>query len=670
MIDPCDLFAAMTDDTTSAEAVRTALIEILFDRMPVGIAVFDRDLKLCQCNPAWVDFVERYAPLAIDRSEVQPGVGLLALFPHARQRFEPFFDRVFAGEVVREEGVRLESDGIVSYWDMLLTPLIRDEVVHGFVNVAIDASDRVFAYQMLEIREAQYRSIYEATSDGLVIQTLTGEIIEANPAACAMLKYDYPDIIGRAARDLVHPAYRHLYDQTVREVGAGATMDTQMVVLRHDHQPLDVEVRATAFSYRGATHMLSVVRDVTERVQAYNILEQAVDERTRELSTLLEVSRNIAETLDLQPLLRAILDQVKEVIEYSGAAIYLFDDENTLELLLYTGPIPQAQLQKVWQLDENPSINEVIMTHKPVVIGDVRAETPLARAHRQSLGANIDYVTCWMGVPLIARQRMIGLIGFEHTTASFYMPHHSTLALTFANQAAIAIENTRLRERAKEAAVAAERNRLARELHDAVTQTLFSASLIADVLPRLWSRNADEAEKRLAELRQLTRGALAEMRTLLLELRPAALADAELGDLLQQLCDSLSGRARIPVKLTISGERSLTTDVKLVFYRVAQEAMNNIFKHAGANTVYVALDYRADRVRLTVADDGSGFDPALVSSEHMGLNIMRERIDSIGGTFDLESKFGSGTSIRVIWRQHEIEGQWDDGDQQNTHTDR
>ena len=131
-------------------------------------------------------------------------------------------------------------------------------------------------------------------------------------------------------------------------------------------------------------------------------------------------------------------------------------------------------------------------------------------------------------------------------------------------------------ERAREMAVLEERNRLARDLHDAVSQTLFSASLIAEVLPRLWERDQDEGRRRLEEVRQLSRSALAEMRTLLFELRPAALAEAELGDLLRQLADTITGRGRLPVTVEISSRTTLPSEVKVAFYRIAQEALNNV----------------------------------------------------------------------------------------------
>ena len=177
--------------------------------------------------------------------------------------------------------------------------------------------------------------------------------------------------------------------------------------------------------------------------------------------------------------------------------------------------------------------------------------------------------------------------------------------------------NDLLREKAAQDAVTAERTRLARDLHDAVTQTLFSASLIAEVLPDLWDMNQPEGRKRLEELRQFTRGALAEMRTLLVELRPNALIDVPLPVLLKQLCESFIGRARLPVQLIVDGKRTLSPDVQLAFYRITQEALNNIVKHAKATQVIVTLRLD-DTVRLSIADNGVGFDPAGVPADHSG----------------------------------------------------
>jgi signal transduction histidine kinase/ligand-binding sensor domain-containing protein len=206
-----------------------------------------------------------------------------------------------------------------------------------------------------------------------------------------------------------------------------------------------------------------------------------------------------------------------------------------------------------------------------------------------------------------------------------------------------------LAEQAAETAVVEERNRLARDLHDAVTQTLFSASLIAEVLPRLWQRNPEEGEQRLNELRELSRGALAEMRTLLLELRPAGIAEARITDLLQQLADSTTGRARLPVQLDIEGDAELPTEVKVTFYRIAQEALNNVTKHADAQQVLLDLKLDEDHAMLSIEDDGQGFEFDDVTTGNLGLAIMRERSLSIGADLVVESEPGAGTRIRLTW---------------------
>ncbi|MGE5776970.1 MAG: two-component regulator propeller domain-containing protein, partial [Chloroflexota bacterium] len=151
-----------------------------------------------------------------------------------------------------------------------------------------------------------------------------------------------------------------------------------------------------------------------------------------------------------------------------------------------------------------------------------------------------------------------------------------------------------LAEKAAQEAVTIERTRLARDLHDAVTQTLFSASLIAEVLPDIWNMNQAEGWKRLDELRQLTRGALAEMRTLLMELRPSALTEIPLPDLLRQLCESLIGRARLPIQLRVEGTRKLPSDLQICLYRITQEALNNVIKHAKATQALVTLQLMND----------------------------------------------------------------------------
>ena len=205
-----------------------------------------------------------------------------------------------------------------------------------------------------------------------------------------------------------------------------------------------------------------------------------------------------------------------------------------------------------------------------------------------------------------------------------------------------------------EKAVAAERSRLARELHDAVTQTLFSASLVAEALPASWERDREEGRRLLQELRQSSRGALAEMRTLLLELRPAALVEADLGDLLRQLAEAATGREGLPVTVAVEGKLELPPDVHVALYRIAQEALNNVVKHARASQATVRLRGRPPAsVELHISDDGRGFDPASVPPDHLGLGIMCERAEAIGAALEIDSQPGHGTQITVVWEEGE-----------------
>jgi len=201
------------------------------------------------------------------------------------------------------------------------------------------------------------------------------------------------------------------------------------------------------------------------------------------------------------------------------------------------------------------------------------------------------------------------------------------------------------------AAALKERKRLARNLHDAVNQSLFSASLIAEVLPRLWERHPEQILESLEDLRRLTRGALAEMRGLLVELQPLALIDSELEDLVRILGDAFTGRTNIPVIVSVTGPISLPTEVQAAFYKVCKEALNNIDKHARAGRVEIDLHALEGDVELRVRDDGRGFDPEQIPPGHYGLNIMRERAVAAGAELSITSQPGEGTAITIRWRK-------------------
>jgi len=301
-----------------------------------------------------------------------------------------------------------------------------------------------------------------------------------------------------------------------------------------------------------------------------------------------------------------------------------------------------------------------------VILADVQGEPALQEAFRQATGASFEdmrtAVRAWMTVPVTIKQQVYGMLYMYHSQPGLYAEEQARLALPFGNQAAVAIENARIFEQAAELAALEERQHLARELHDAVTQTLFSASLAAEVLPRLWERDREAGLRCLSEVHQLTRGALAEMRTLLLELRPAALVETELRALLSQLAEAATTRARIPVTVQAAPHCSLPPEVQVALYRIAQEALNNMIKHAEAKHVEVGLQCPPpspsgegqahwDVVEVSVTDDGRGFDPDHLpgGSKGLGLGIMRERAEAVGAEFEIRSQAGQGTRITVRW---------------------
>ncbi len=274
-------------------------------------------------------------------------------------------------------------------------------------------------------------------------------------------------------------------------------------------------------------------------------------------------------------------------------------------------------------------------------------DTPESLARIRRVG---EHHRAILAVPLIVRETVYGALALFYPQPREFKEDEVTLSLAFADQAGLAIENARLHAHAQHAAAEEERSRLARDLHDAVTQTLFSASLIAEVLPRMWQRQPEQVGTRLEELRRLTRGALAEMRALLFELRPAALREMALSDLLRQLTEATMARTTVNARLTVQGEpRDLPADVQVALYRLAQESLSNVSKHARAQNVDVRLTWAHEHLCLEISDDGQGFDLAAIPGGHLGIGFMRERAAAIAANLCIESRPGTGTTVRVRW---------------------
>jgi len=503
-----------------------------------------------------------------------------------------------------------------------------------------------------EDKEQQYRIIFESAGDGMIISDVgTGRVLDANPSAIAMHGYTREEFIGLHLTAYVHPDSQGLFTESGNDAQPGGAFAVPAVHLHKDGSSFQVDVRRTAIPFQDRPCLLSIVRDVSERVNAERLLHQRMETRAYEQATLLEISHTLASTLELQPGL--ILDQLRGIIEYTHGGLFELED-STLVALAMRG-IPQLEQSPPFRIHlQGPKTLATLFNgHQPILIADVWKEDPQAQFLRLLLddGAAVllEGMQSWMWVPLAVKSRIIGGVGVAHEERNYFTPHHAHLALSVANQAAITLINAELYEHAQAFAVLEERQRLARNLHDAINQSLFSAGLIAEVLPRLWERDQDEARRSLEDLRKLTRGAMAEMRALLAELRPSTLTDAELGDLLRLLGNAFTGRTNIPARVTVVGEGDLPADVQVAIYRVCQEALNNVAKHATARMVEINLKHEEAAIELSIRDDGQGFDPERTTSGHYGLSMMHERAEGVGARLSIVSQPGHGTELTIHW---------------------
>jgi two-component system nitrate/nitrite sensor histidine kinase NarX len=431
------------------------------------------------------------------------------------------------------------------------------------------------------------------------------------------------------------------------------TFESAAIHKHKDGTPFHVEVHRAVINYQGQACLLSIIRDVSQRIQIEKILSEEIEFRTHEQATLLQISHTLASTLELQPGL--ILDQLRKIIEYTHGGLFTLEGSSLVTLAIRGTEQMEQSLPIRIHLNTPETLVALFNRHQPIRIADVRSDNPQANFLRSLLddGAKVllEGMQSWMWVPLAVKGRIIGGVGVAHEKRNYFTPHHADLALSVANQAAITMINAELYGHAQELAVLEERQRLARNLHDAVNQSLFSAGLIAEVLPRLWDRDQAEARRSLEDLRRLTRGAMAEMRALLAELRPSTLTDSDLGDLLRLLGNALEGRTNLPVAVTVSGEFILPAEVQIMFYRVCQEALNNIAKHSKASKVDLNLKQEETIIELLIRDNGKGFDTEQTFSGHYGLGMMRERAEAVGALLTIMSQPGHGTELTIRWKE-------------------
>ncbi len=629
-----------------------------FENAEWGVAVGKAGATVLQTmNPA---FARMYG-YSLDELIGKPIEDVYA--PEDRPKLPGWIQQAHESGHITYEARHLRKDG-TSFPALVDITAVKDaqgEVLYRVVNV-LDITERKIVEEALKESEERYASMIAAMEEGIVLQDADGKIFKSNTSSERILGMPATRMLGRTWID---PLGKAIHEDgslfTSESNPAMITLRTGkpssgvvMGIQKPDGSRAWISVNTQPLFHPGESRPYSVLSsfsDITERLQMYQLLEQRVEKRTLELSALLEVTRNVASTMELAPLLTLILTQLKIVVDYTGAGIAIQEGDHYV-LLDYYGPTPRKKMVGMhFPSDKVLGYQEVVKRKAPVIIDDLWGDAPLPEAMREhsqdSIEADVGYARSWLGLPMIVKNKLIGILRLDYDEPNHFTGSHARLASGFAEQAAIAIEKSRLYEQAQALAALEERQRLARELHDSVSQALYGIGLGARTARTLLDRDPDQAKESIEFCLSLAEAGLAEMRALIFELRPESLEVEGLVAALTKQTAALAARYSIQVKTSFGEEPQVSLPVKESIYRIAQEAFNNIVKHSHASRVEVRLSQEQDNVILAVSDNGTGFDITSDYPGHLGLNSMRERAEGVNGKLTVQSEKGKGTQVHL-----------------------
>jgi PAS domain S-box-containing protein len=542
------------------------------------------------------------------------GTPLYALAPEdQRAEVREALERALAtGGQETYETTYLTPEGDTLVYESRVAPQVVDGQIVGLAVNSRDISQRRQAVQALRESERKYRQLLETLNEGIWVIDQDANTTFVNPRMAEMLGYTVEEMQGQHLYSFMDDRGFKITERNLERRAQGIREQHDFEFLRKDGSRMFALLETSPIYDDDGEYVggIAGIQDITDRRRAEDALQRS-------------------ETL---------LNEAQQIARLGG-----------WELTLSTSEVTWTD--EVYRIHEvppgfKPTLDNALAFYDPQDRPALEAAIQQAAESAEPWDLELRFVTA-KGRPLWVRAT--GRAESQDGEVVRLSGTFQDISARKEAEAALA-----------EAAAAAERNQLARDLHDSVTQALFSASLVAEVLPKTWKRDPEAGMAGLEELRTLTRSALAEMRTMLLELRPTALVQTSLDELLLQLAEASTNRVQLMTTYRIDPSPGLPPDVHVTFYRVAQEALNNVVKHAGADQVTVRLGASppvAERatgdwqgvLTLQISDDGRGLPVEDTSPERLGLGIMRERADGIGAKLDVDSQPDQGTVVTLVW---------------------
>lgn len=400
------------------------------------------------------------------------------------------------------------------------------------------------------------------------------------------------------------------------------------------------------------TILEGLIIDATDQVQALVQLERRATDQTRKLTALYDILESASAPGPLYEVLDQSLQRILVAVKGDAGFIHLRQKGGQMLRLVASVAIPEAvEIQITDVSAKNGLVAWVTQNREPLLITDTYQDN--RTIYLSKSGALKVYV----GVPISRGRQVWGALSVLGKKPDQFRDEEVALLASIGEEIGIVVENARLRRHAERLLVMQERNRLARELHDSVTQSLYSLTLFAEAGRRVAKAGKeDEAADYFLQIGETGQQALKEMRLLLHRLRPSILAKEGLVRALQQRLNAVEGRAGVKHHFLVSGEAKLSPALEEALYHIAQEALNNALKHALADEVTLRLNMgNRDRVTLAVEDNGRGFDlAALEDSDGLGMATMQERAKAFSGEVSVDSAPGRGTIVQAYLRDVQV----------------